>query len=114
MRISDWSSDVCSSDLIHRGLIRTRNPPLGDLAEHLVWKAYGGTLADNSAKSYDVTDADGRRIQVKARAIERSEERRVGKGCSVRVDIGGRRIIKKKNKQKLSKVLQSQNTTYYE
>src|SRR3546814_16501352 len=29
----------------------------------------------------------------------RSEERRVGKECSVRVDIGGRRIIKKKKKK---------------
>src|SRR3546814_19614481 len=28
---------------------------------------------------------------------ERSEERRVGKSVSVRVDLGGRRIIKKKN-----------------
>src|SRR3546814_19870708 len=28
----------------------------------------------------------------------RSEERRVGKSVSVRVDLGGRRIIKKKNK----------------
>src|SRR3546814_16643138 len=30
----------------------------------------------------------------------RSEERRVGKECSVRVDLGGRRIIKKKKKKK--------------
>src|SRR3546814_16582275 len=29
---------------------------------------------------------------------ERSEERRVGKSVSVRVDLGGRRIIKKKKK----------------
>src|SRR3546814_13488896 len=29
----------------------------------------------------------------------RSEERRVGKGVSVRVDLGGRRIIKKKIKR---------------
>src|SRR3546814_13278891 len=28
----------------------------------------------------------------------RSEERRVGKECVIRVDLGGRRIIKKKNK----------------
>src|SRR3546814_12577659 len=28
--------------------------------------------------------------------VARSEERRVGKECSVRVDFGGRRIIKKK------------------
>src|SRR3546814_165375 len=30
--------------------------------------------------------------------IRRSEERRVGKECVIRVDLGGRRIIKKKNK----------------
>src|SRR3546814_20875939 len=29
----------------------------------------------------------------------RSEERRVGKECVIRVDLGGRRIIKKKKKQ---------------
>src|SRR3546814_14752098 len=31
------------------------------------------------------------------RSTGRSEERRVGKSVSVRVDLGGRRIIKKKN-----------------
>src|SRR3546814_17161709 len=31
--------------------------------------------------------------------IARSEERRVGKSVSVRVDLGGRRIIKQKNKK---------------
>src|SRR3546814_17156397 len=30
---------------------------------------------------------------------DRSEERRVGKECAVRVDLGGRRIIKKKKKK---------------
>src|SRR3546814_12658423 len=42
---------------------------------------------------------------VKRRAAshqDRSEERRVGKECVVRVDLGGRRIIKKKNKQKVT------------
>src|SRR3546814_16211008 len=33
----------------------------------------------------------------------RPEERRVGKGVSVRVDLGGRRIIKKKNKNQTQK-----------
>src|SRR3546814_13441591 len=32
--------------------------------------------------------------------IPRSEERRVGKECVIRVDIGGRRIIKKKKKDR--------------
>src|SRR3546814_14273930 len=35
--------------------------------------------------------------QIRARlSFDRSEERRVGKECVVRVDLGGRRIIKKK------------------
>src|SRR3546814_14809170 len=33
-----------------------------------------------------------------AQLLERSEERRVGKSVSVRVDLGGRRIIKNKKK----------------
>src|SRR3546814_15271553 len=37
------------------------------------------------------------------RVSNRSEERRVGKEVSVRVDLGGRRIIKKKKKCRLYK-----------
>src|SRR3546814_14734284 len=37
---------------------------------------------------------------------QRSEERRVGKEVSVRVDLGGRRIIKKKKKRTIYKTLQ--------
>jgi len=62
-------------ELLSRGLVRTRNPPLGDIAEHIVWKAYGGQLAANSAKSYDIIDAAGRRVQVKARAIGLGDSR---------------------------------------
>src|SRR5258707_7463570 len=68
----DWSSDVCSSDLIHAGVLAHEYP--GPLTKVL---AYG--LA--GAVSYS-------RV--------RSEERRVGKS----VDLGGRRIIKKKKKKK--------------
>src|SRR3546814_19383592 len=79
MRISDWSSDVCSSDLnfcleacfaigtaqVDFGLIAGLQPMHG---------------------------AACRRPQGRPR----SEERREGKSVSVRVDLGGRRIIKKK------------------
>src|SRR3546814_13671461 len=70
MRISDWSSDVCSSDLFNEAL-----------------QAVGQPSVSSSATT-----------MTKPRA--RSEERRVGKECAVRVDLGGRRIIKKKNKKK--------------
>lgn len=54
------------AELRHRGLVRTNNKPLGDIAEQVVLGARGGTLEPNSTKSHDVTDPGGRRIQVKA------------------------------------------------
>ena len=56
-------------ELRSRGLVRTNNAPVGDLAEYACAIVYGGVLAPNSAKSYDLTAADGRRIQVKVRNI---------------------------------------------
>jgi len=62
-------------ELLSRRLIRTRNSPLGDLVESLALRAYGGELAPNSQKSYDVLAADGRRVQVKARLIDPADKR---------------------------------------
>lgn len=58
------------NELLRRGITRTRNAPLGDLMEHVAAKAYGGAVEANSKKSFDLIDDLGRRIQVKARAIE--------------------------------------------
>src|SRR3546814_17610033 len=98
MRISDWSSDVCSSDLmrltenhirqLHQTLLRHSDK---DERHRGSYK----TLSNNVV----ALDAAGR-----------SEERRVGKECSVRVDIGGRSIIKKKNVKKTSRTTQMNNT----
>lgn len=57
------------AELRDRGVVRTRNAPLGDYAEHLATKVYGGTLVANSVKSYDLLAADDRRVQVKARTV---------------------------------------------
>src|SRR3546814_4546485 len=86
MRISDWSSDVCSSDLHGRRALKAEIRQLLsdqtdiDTEMYLLLDEQGNKLAGN----LDLFDA------------ARSEERRVGKGVSVRVDLGGRRIIKKK------------------
>jgi hypothetical protein len=56
-------------ELRKRRIIRTANAPAGDLAETLVARAYSGMLAPNSEKSWDVTAADGRLLQVKSRVI---------------------------------------------
>src|SRR3546814_8135482 len=74
MRISDWSSDVCSSDLHRDG----------------EWQH---TEDEGEAGHQDGPEA-------RAGGVHRSEERRVGKECVSSVDLGGRRIIKKKNRKK--------------
>jgi hypothetical protein len=61
--------------LNERAVIRTRNPPIGDLAETIALRAYGGALAPNSEKSYDVLSAGGLGVQVKARAPVASDRR---------------------------------------
>src|SRR3546814_17234521 len=113
MRISDWSSDVCSSDLTlrareYRGChthrfrrsaknqhrCRTRAcgkygarpfsvcpaPPTRDAAPNVA-----------SRRRYDQASASDRKSVV------------WGKSVSVRVDLGGRRIIKKKKQIKRQK-----------
>lgn len=56
-------------ELRRRGLVRTNNAPIGDLAEYACNIVYRGELAPNSEKSYDLVAADGRRIQVKVRNV---------------------------------------------
>src|SRR3546814_9744994 len=73
MRISDWSSDVCSSDLSRRA----------DQRHHLAGSHRQGHAAQHLEPLAGLDEG-------------RSEERRVGKSVSGRVDLGGRRIIKKK------------------
>src|SRR6056300_1200577 len=79
----DWSSDVCSSDLVTfrnlvcRLLLVTDALPISSRRRH--------------TRFLNVTG-------VKTCALPpRSEERRVGKEFKISVDLGGRRIIKKKN-----------------
>src|SRR3546814_4213318 len=89
MRISDWSSDVCSSDLV---------TPATSVAAPAATKRVMSPLENFEG------DLDGllhaafgfatfRPFQ--REVCERSEERRVGKECVSSVDLGGRRIIKK-------------------
>ena len=60
-------------ELYRRGVVRTLNAPQGDWAELLVTTAYGGERAPNSERSWDVLDGDGRRLQVKSRALDHTQ-----------------------------------------
>ena len=57
------------AELRHRGLVRTNNAPIGDLAEYCAAIVYDGLLASNSEKSYDLVASDGRKVQVKVRVM---------------------------------------------
>src|SRR5438093_6693202 len=78
--VSDWSSDVCSSDLDGGA----REQPGG---QHAQWDddRRGGERGRHVRRFEPQQDGHGLR----------SEERRVGKS----VDLGGRRIIKKKKER---------------
>src|SRR3546814_3987044 len=65
MRISDWSSDVCSSDL-------TRTPGRGSVA---------GGAAGDGGRGRARTAVAGPPVRPSGTLAERSEERRVGKEC---------------------------------
>src|SRR3546814_20570933 len=111
MRISDWSSDVCSSDLMPphprcSPTHRRRARHASSVRSTLRFQA-----PDRRARS---ASAPVRRAACRtpcdAARGERSEERRVGKECVVRVDLDGRRNIKQK---KLAvATYTNKNTTY--
>src|SRR3546814_17577626 len=88
MRISDWSSDVCSSDL-HDHAIEIRPQPFDDLLHTRLLaatfpRAERGVSGEQHALAEPdvrpLAEARERRYQ-QAFLTERSEERRVGKEC---------------------------------
>src|SRR3546814_14188320 len=106
MRISDWSSDVCSSDLPDGGIGRRTSfrcwrsqgrggssPLLGTICSHQNVPKHcrnGGILPflTSSAES---------EVLFCSALFQRDRKSVVkGKSVSVRVDLGGRRIFKKK------------------
>src|SRR3546814_12521684 len=112
MRISDWSSDVGSSDLRQRG--RHAVPELPHLAHRLVARIarddrgvdrtdrYASNPVEFDAKPNQRLIHPGLKRAERAAADRKSV--RWGKSVSERVDLGGRSIInKKKNKYNIHK-----------
>src|SRR3546814_17829853 len=103
MRISDWSSDVCSSDLRRRG----GQQPAVQGIPRLPRPPHHPALAATPGRRW-VHRAAGHRRQALRRALRhlrghpRSEERRVGKECvSTCRSRGSPYHSKKKDKTKL-------------
>src|SRR3546814_19990093 len=113
MRISDWSSDVCSSDLHdaavtgfeHDGALATVEHELRDADGigrlHRVANDGERLLADRIVR-YEIMRLvvpDPLDRILRHEHVDVTRKRVVsGKGGLVRVDLGGRRIIKKKKK----------------
>src|SRR3546814_19660747 len=111
MRISDWSSDVCSSDLQDAiGRQAGAKDRVGDegLAALHDEEAdeHGGAEEDPHHHGGRLQGGDRRFLhggpgQPPMQTGDEDRQRVVeGKSVSVRVDTGGRRIIKKNNKKK--------------
>src|SRR3546814_21175819 len=85
MRISDWSSDVCSSDLTIQ-LIAAHHPiSAPDMAklrpnDKIGTTAWNNRLATLSAKGM-LKEVRHGKTKLFSPVMERSEERRVGKEC---------------------------------
>src|SRR3546814_14229332 len=103
MRISDWSSDVCSSDLDRDGEVPGR-----DDADH-AHRLAGDVGFEAGTRHGQLLALDAQRLAGEelediagaagfAHAFGQGDRKRgvYGKSVSVRVDIGGRRIIKTK------------------
>src|SRR3546814_9225080 len=83
MRISDWSSDVCSSDLLGYSDEGYDLPPL-DVRYHEVPSDYAAAGTDKRGQGLLVPDVAlglSSAAAEKRRSLERSEERSVGKEC---------------------------------
>src|SRR3546814_12740360 len=121
MRISDWSSDVCSSDLL-QPLTHAPEHAGGDLRQ----QGAGEDVVDVAGAGVDLGAARGHRVDQRVVVVEAGavvgaaapgdlaqlqahdlahvvvDRKSVGEGKRVsgRVDLGGIRTLKKKNQQK--------------
>ena len=68
---------MCSSDLLSNRLGRTSNI-LGEYAEYLAHKYYGGKLLEISKSSADIKASDGTLYQIKSRKIKKSNSTQLG------------------------------------
>src|SRR3546814_19613999 len=99
MRISDWSSDVCSSDLVAAGLPAAVTLACEDeslrarLAERLAGPAFR-PYASSAVIGAEIGGAVKNVPAIACGVGEGDRQRGVwGKRLSVRVDLGGRRIL---------------------
>src|SRR3546814_17976259 len=100
MRISDWSSDVCSSDLLGQQLAEAGVDVVQVHRSYVVNRDKVAEVAPLRDGDFRIRMADGSDLRGSRRFRHLLDRKSVvsGQSVSVRVDLGGRRIIKKKKK----------------
>src|SRR3546814_11173933 len=108
MRISDWSSDVCSSDLPPDPRLRgpgrrrqggRREDDRGYLSRGLQCREPPGEAGDIRSENQDRAHRQGCGDRRGTRDLARARDRKSvvwGTSVAVRVNLGGRRFIKQK------------------
>src|SRR3546814_9940928 len=97
MRISDWSSDVCSSDLLPCAVDATTGKDQGDDAVATNVRINGQRLWDSLMEMAKIGATEkGGNCRLALTDLDREADRKsvvTGKSVSVRVDLGGGRRI---------------------
>src|SRR3546814_19421055 len=114
MRISDWSSDVCSSDLAGAPAgLPARAPSMRSGGRVVVttsvrWSIPSRANASEASRAGQSSTGAHQISCARSAAIDRKSVVK-GKSVSVRVDLGGRSNIKKKKKSKKTEQKKRQN-----
>src|SRR3546814_20520837 len=106
MRISDWSSDVCSSDLVEDAALRLARHLRGEVPKPRSWMNEMAAIVSSRGEAVSSLEQPPEfRINEAGVGVAEGDRKSVvrGKRVSVRVDLGVRRILKKKTKTATSR-----------
>src|SRR3546814_6320722 len=94
MRISDWSSDVCSSDLAILDDLQEKHPDNGDLLTAIVLSASPTkiTVARTANEIIDITDKGALRVVARGLVKNAKDNVRIERGSVVYVHKNGDQI----------------------
>src|SRR3546814_14113168 len=103
MRISDWSSDVCSSDLIENQTITLSNYDDKTFAKAVEAVTQSGDKDREKTMDFADITSENQVTAAKIAQDNRSEKRRAGKVCVGKIRSSGSQYIYKTNEQTIQK-----------
>src|SRR3546814_18227218 len=113
MRISDWSSDVCSSDLAKLGADQWFDAAHGIMTTDTLPKIHSRRVQiDGKTVTFTGISKGAGMIRPNMATMLRSEERRVGKECQY-VWISVVAVSLKKKQKKEQKITKTKTCTLY-